>query len=165
MYHSQVIARSYRLSLAVFVLVIGGTGCSAASEVVRRDFGAGDLSTRTEVLRIDIREIDYEERYVLLRLELENRSSMPVVIERAGLLLAYNGVELSPSTMYGPPTPSSFALEANGSEQIWLSYVTGDRLLRPGRLMLRTVRQSDTYLPLLSLEIPAAPLVQLDGPS
>ena len=85
-----------------------------------------------------------------------------MTVERAGLLLAYNGVELPPSSLVGPPVPPYFTVEGQGSQELWLTYVTGDRMLHAGQLVFRTVRQDAGYLMPLALEVPPAPLVNLE---
>lgn len=129
---------------------------------MRRDFEDGSRVARADRLEIHLRQIDYEERYVLLRLEVHNPSDLPMTVERRGLLLAYNGVELPPSSLVGPPVPPSFTVEGRGSQELWLTYVTGDRMLRAGQLVFRTVRQDSRYLMPLALDVPPAPLVNLE---
>lgn len=151
--------------LVAAVLAWAGVGgCAGASDVVRREFEGSSHATGNDVLELTVREIQYEDRFVVLRLDVHNPSAEPTLVERAGLLLAYGALELPPSSTVGPPLPPSFSLAPGASQELWLAYVTGDRMLHAGALVVRAVRQGDAYALPLELSIPPAPVVHLSGP-
>lgn len=162
-YHRRVSRRSPGVLVTAVLAWAGLCACAGSSDVVRREFEGEIHAVGNDALALALREIQYEERFVTLRLALHNPSEAPTLIERTGLLLAYGELELPPSSTVGPALPPSFSLAPGDTQELWIAYVTGDRMLHAGTLVVRAVRQGEAYTLPLQLAIPPAPVVHLDG--
>ena len=132
-------------------------GCSNALQPVERGFEPGESVGTNDALRAEVAWMRYEEELVTVRTELRNRGARPIAVDRAAIVLAFDGLEY-------PPDPeqsdvSELVLEGKTTAIIELTY----RLSRPmrdrGALWLRGVRQHDgeRWFDPARLELPPAP--------
>lgn len=151
-------ARSCLLAIAF----AADLGCAPKGATLRRDFEGDARSVRTPELQVMLRRISYEARNVLLHVEFHNVGAEPIQIETAGVLLAYQELELPPATDLGPPVPRAMEVPAGATREIWLAYVCGGLMRHDGDLVVRTVKRGGEYLPAVKLPIPSAPVANLD---
>jgi hypothetical protein len=107
---------------------------------------------RAIALALRATKIHYEPEAILVTLELENRGELELAIERAAIMLAWDGLEYANEA----GEPAWVELPAQSLAELELRYVLG-RPLRTGgaQIVVRSVRRAGvTVVELPTLELP-----------
>jgi len=152
----DVVGRRPTTTVLVTVLLLAG--CAGRGQPAVVEHAEGELTETVGALTAELRHTLYRDQGVVLTVQLRNDSDQPLVVQREGILLAYQGLEFA-LDVEDPAAPSEQTeLAAGASEELAIVFVTGTRMLEPGKLRLRAVRQGDKWLEALSLEVPPMPV-------
>lgn len=152
----DVVGSRPRTTVLVTVLLLAG--CAGRGLPAAVEHGQGEIRQTVGALTAELRHTLYRDQGVVLTVELRNDSDQPVVVQREGILLAYQGLEfaLDPEDASLPPDRTELA--AGESDKLEIVFVTGTKILEPGQLRFRAVRAGDRWLEVLSLEVPPMPV-------
>ena len=123
-----------------------GSGTKGAGlEARAASFTAGERVTHSDGIVLELSEAEYHPQMLKLRLRLDNRGPAEATIERASILLAYEGLEypLAQDLTIGLEG-ETLSLGAGESVELGLGFRMGHALTEAARLHLYSVRLSET---------------------
>ena len=138
-------------SAALAALVALVSGCAGAQEHVVA-FDAGQHSAQVQQVRIDLVEARYAERQLTVTCVLVNEGDTPVSVDRAGVLLDDDGLEL-PAT-HAPGDPASVTLAPGDTAPFSFTFPVQAQAPKSRTLGLWVLDQGDTHLPPLRVRVP-----------
>ena len=152
----DVVGSRPRTTVLVTVLLLAG--CAGRGQPAAVEHAEGEITETVGALTAELRHTLYQDQGVVLTVELRNASDQPLVVQREGILLAYQGLEFALDLEDASAPPERTELAAGGSKELAIVFVTGTRILEPGKLRLRAVRAGDRWLEVLSLDVPPMPV-------
>ncbi|MBV1862673.1 MAG: hypothetical protein KUG77_29900, partial [Nannocystaceae bacterium] len=150
-YHGTMTVRRAAFSaLAAFVLWLP-SGCATTQDHAL-SFEQGEHQARAGDLRVDVVEARYAERQLTVECAIVNAGDTAVTIDREGVLLEDNGLEIPPVALVGDPT--NFTIPAGASRVLRFSFAING--LKPwGRTLgLWVIRSPSAPLPPLRVAVP-----------
>jgi|GEM_PF-2510970 len=136
---------------AALAALLALCACAGARDHVIA-FDPGQHTARVQDVRVDIVEARYAERQLTVQCTVTNEGSSPVTIERDGILLEDDGLELPPTPLAGQP--DRLDLAAGDSTLLLLAFPVGGHEPRMRRLGLWVLRSEAGPLPPLRIDVP-----------
>lgn len=127
------------------------TGCASAQDHVL-SFEKGEYKARVRDLRIDVVGARYAERQLTVECAFVNASEAPVTVDREGVLLDDDGLEIPPRLVTGLPT--EIVIPAGGSMVMRFDFAVGGLEPRMRTLGIWAIRSQSAALPPLRVEVP-----------
>ncbi len=127
----------------------GGTGSRGPSK-----FAPGAHAVTTNGVRVELTTARYRETGVDLRLQIDNREGTPVLVQRQGLVLAYEDLEFPATAVGDTPLPDTTEVPGKGQQTIEVRFDLGGRITAEATLKLRAVQRGQTWLEPIELTIP-----------
>lgn len=161
MYHAPVV--SHRCLALGRSCLLGGTlvqglACAAPSQPAAVRFPPGELAVTRGDVELELHSAEYDEQAVRIALTIRNAASVPLEVERDGILLAYKQLEF-PVDAEDPAAPSStVTVPAKGAAKLEVAFTTGSAIRQPAALRLRALRRSDRWLDGVRLAVPPVPV-------
>ena len=115
-------------------------------------FEPGEHQARVRDLRIDVVEARYAERQLTVECAIVNAGETAVTVDREGVLLDDDGLEIPPLAATGQPP--EFVVPAGGSTVIRLAFAVGGLEPRMRTLGLWAIRSPSAPLPPLRVAVP-----------
>lgn len=137
-------------ALAAFTLGLL-TGCAGAQDHVL-SFEKGEYQARVHNLRVDVVGARYAERQLTVECAIINAGEAPVTLDREGVLLDDDGLEIPPQVTTGLPT--EVVIPAGSSMVIRFDFAVGGLEPRIRTLGLWAIRSQSAALPPLRVEVP-----------
>lgn len=165
---SASVSRSFGLLPSVLALACGScllvSACvtSQGPEPQLASFPSGQRTASSGPLALELAQAHYDLRQISLEVSLENRGTVPLHLDREGILLAYGELEYpvstipTPGTTPGaPPVAERTTLAPGASLQLELSFVTEQPLLEAATLHFLSIhRGDDGWLAPLHVAVP-----------
>ncbi len=127
------------------------TACAGNQDHVL-SFEQGEHHARVRDLRVDVLEARYAERQLTVECGVVNAGDTPVTIDREGVLLDDDGLEIPPLALTGQPT--EFVIPGGGSTVVRFSFAVGGLEPRARTLGLWVNRSPDAPLPPMRIAVP-----------
>lgn len=115
-------------------------------------FEQGEHQARVHDLRIDVVQTRYAERQLTVECTVVNAGETAVTIDREGVLLDDDGLEIPPLTLTGEP--AEFIIPAGGSSVMRFAFAVGGLEPRTRTLGLWAIRSPNAPLPPLRVAVP-----------
>ncbi len=138
-------------SAAPAALLLLAMACAGSREHVLA-FDPGEHTARVRDLRIDVVQARYAERQLTVQCAVQNEGDSPVTIDREGVLLDDDGLEIPPAALAGQP--GRITVEPGGSSVLVFSFSVGGTLPRTRTLGLWIVEREGGSLPPIRVNVP-----------
>ncbi|MEM9452904.1 MAG: hypothetical protein AAGF11_01910 [Myxococcota bacterium] len=148
----------YRLAFSLALLACACATSCATSEALgpqQARFPAGQRVTRSGALTLEMSEARYDLRELSVKVSLTNAGDAPLLVERKGVLLAYDELEFPVAEASAPELTESTALAPGSSTELELRFVIEQPLLEAATLHLLSIRRDDDqWLDPLRIAVP-----------
>ncbi|MEE9385408.1 MAG: hypothetical protein V3V08_18530 [Nannocystaceae bacterium] len=139
------------------VLIAGLSGCVSPDELIRRrSFEPAEQAAASGGTRVELLQASYAPQLIRLSVQLINLGETRLQLKRAGILLAYDGLEYAIIPSAAQRLPQVIELPAGGSRRLELAFRLARSMTRAGKLLLRGVARSGLPSDTVELVIPAA---------
>lgn len=138
-------------SAALATLVALASSCAGAQEHVVA-FDPGQHSAQVQQVRVDVVEARYAERQLTVACALVNEGETPVTLDRGGVLIDDDGLEI-PATS-APGDPARIELGPGETTPITFTFPLAAHEARPRTLGLWVLDRGETHLPPLRVNVP-----------
>ena len=127
------------------------TACAGAQDHVL-SFEKGEYQARVRDLRVDVVGARYAERQLTVECAVLNAGDTAVTVDRKGVLLDDDGLEIPPLAVAG--LPAELVIAAGGSTVMRFEFAIGGLEPRTRTLGLWSIRSPSAQLPPLRVAVP-----------
>ena len=122
-----------------------------------RTFEPGEQVAHGESTRLELVEIDYEERHLTLHITVTNRAESALTVQRKGLLLAYQELEFPVAQTPRINLPQAILVQPQQTVELLLPFSPGTPIHDRATLQLRWLQRDGRDLEVLALPVPGRP--------
>jgi hypothetical protein len=147
---------------AAAALIATGVLACTGPRIASHQYQPGEMAVSRQQLRLELRAATYDERQLTVLASLGNVGADRIVVEKAGILLAYDDLEFPVADDPQGPALADIELAPGETRDLALRFDTGSRIVADATLMLRAIRRGDTWQDVLQVPIAAAPPLPQD---